>query len=137
MILVQSIYLFFSIFYKNNIEKKILFIIMSKDYNVVYSKDLVSLEKEIEMLDNIPEWTTKIKKMKELKEKITTHRNKLNSFIDIINSGEVKKNKKKKDLSLDELLEQFSETDDIEEKVKLFNHIQYIIKESEMELFEE
>ena len=37
---------------------------MSKDYNVVYSKDLVSLEKEIEMLDNIPEWTTKIKKMK-------------------------------------------------------------------------
>lgn len=110
---------------------------MSKDYNVVYSKDLVSLEKEIEMLDNIPEWTTKIKKMKELKEQITTHRNKLNSFIDIINSGEVKKNKKKKDLSLDELLEQFSETDDIEEKVKLFNHIQYIIKESEMELFEE
>ena len=127
----------FVFIYKNNIEKKILFIIMSKDYNVVYSKDLVSLEKEIEMLDNIPEWTTKIKKMKELKEKITTHRNKLNSFIDIINSGEVKKNKKKKDLSLDELLEQFSETDDIEEKVKLFNHIQYIIKESEMELFEE
>ena len=110
---------------------------MSKDYNVVYNKDLVSLEKEIEMLDNIPEWTTKIKKMKELKEQITTYRNKLNSFIDIINSGEVKKNKKKKDLSLDELLEQFSETDDIEEKVKLFNHIQYIIKESEMELFEE
>ena len=75
--------------------------------------------------------------MQRLKEQITTYRNKLNSFIDIINSGEVKKNKKKKDLSLDELLEQFSETDDIEEKVKLFNHIQYIIKESEMELFEE
>lgn len=110
---------------------------MSKDYNIVYNKDIISLEKEIESLDNIPEWTTKIKKMKELKEKITIHRNKLNSFIDIINSGEVKKNKKKKDISLDDLLKEFSETDDIEEKVKLFNHIQYIIKETEIELFEE
>ena len=110
---------------------------MSKDYNVVYNNGLVSLEKEIESLDNIPEWVTKIKKMKELKETITTYRNKLNSFIDIINSGEVKKNKKKKNISLDELLKDFSETDDIEEKVKLFNHIQYIIKETEYDLFQD
>lgn len=110
---------------------------MSKDYNVVYNNGLVSLEKEIESLDNIPEWATKIKKMKELKETITTYRNKLNSFIDTINSGEVKKNKKKKNISLDELLKDFSETDDIEEKVKLFNHIQYIIKETEYDLFQD
>lgn len=110
---------------------------MSKDYNVVYNNGLVSLEKEIESLDNIPEWATKIKKMKELKETIITYRNKLNSFIDTINSGEVKKNKKKKNISLDELLKEFSETDDIEEKVKLFNHIQYIIKETEHELFQD
>ena len=110
---------------------------MSKDYNVVYNNGLVSLEKEIESLDNIPEWATKIKKMKELKETIITYRNKLNSFIVTINSGEVKKNKKKKNISLDELLKEFSETDDIEEKVKLFNHIQYIIKETEHELFQD
>jgi len=122
--------------YKNIIEKKILFIIMSKDYNVVYNNNLVSLEKEIESLDNIPEWTAKIKKMKELKETITIYRNKLNSFIDIINSGEVKKYKKKKDIPLDDLLKEFSETNDIEEKVKLFNHIQYIIKETEYSLFQ-
>ena len=35
------------------------------------------------------------------------------------------------------LLKQFSEIEDIEEKVKLFNQIQFIIKENEMELFEE
>jgi hypothetical protein len=109
---------------------------MSKDYNVVYNNNLVSLEKEIESLDNIPEWTAKIKKMKELKETITIYRNKLNSFIDIINSGEVKKYKKKKDIPLDDLLKEFSETNDIEEKVKLFNHIQYIIKETEYSLFQ-
>jgi len=100
-------------------------------------KELDDLEKEINNLDDILDWSSKIKKMKELKEQIITHRNKLNSFIEIINSGDVKKNKKKKDLSLNDLLKQFEETDNIEEKVKLFNQIQYIIKENERELFED
>ena len=99
-------------------------------------KELDNLEKEINNLDDILDWSSKIKKMKELKEQIITHRDKLNSFIEIINSGDVKKNKKKKDLSLDDLLKQFEETENIEEKVKLFNQIQYIIKENEKELFE-
>ena len=110
---------------------------MNKDYNFTYSKDIVDLEKEIETLDDIKDWANKIKKMKELKEKIMTQRNKLNSFIETINSGEIKKMKKKKDVSLDDLLKEFEKTDDIEEKVKLFNQIQFIIKENETELFEE
>lgn len=100
-------------------------------------KELDDIEKEINNLDDILDWSSKIKKMKELKEQIITHRNKLNSFIEIINSGDIKKNKKKKDLSLDDLLKQFEETEHIEEKVKLFNQIQFIIKENERELFEE
>jgi hypothetical protein len=100
-------------------------------------KELDDLEKEINNLDDILDWSSKIKKMKELKEQIITHRDKLNSFIEIINSGDVKKNKKKKNLSLDDLLKQFEETENIEEKVKLFNQIQYIIKENERELFED
>jgi hypothetical protein len=100
-------------------------------------KELDDIEKEINNLDDILDWSSKIKKMKELKEQIITHRDKLNSFIEIINSGNIKKNKKKKDLSLDDLLKQFEETENIEEKVKLFNQIQYIIKENEKELFED
>ena len=100
-------------------------------------KELDNIEKEINNLDDILDWSSKIKKMKELKEQIITHRNKLNSFIEIINSSDIKKNKKKKDLSLDDLLKQFEETENIEEKVKLFNLIQYIIKENERELFED
>jgi len=110
---------------------------MNKDYNFIYSKDIVDLEKEIESLDDIKDWANKIKKMKELKEKIMTQRNKLNSFIETINSGEIKKMKKKKDVSLDDLLKEFEKVEDIEEKVKLFNQIQFIIKENETELFEE
>ena len=101
------------------------------------SKELDDIEKEINNLDDILDWSSKIKKMKELKEQIITQRNKLNYFIEIINSGDIKKNKKKKDLSLDDLLKQFEETENIEEKVKLFNLIQYIIKENERELFED
>jgi hypothetical protein len=100
-------------------------------------KELDNIEKEINNLDNILDWSSKIKKMKEVKEQIITQRNKLNYFIEIINSGDIKKNKKKKDLSLDDLLKQFEETENIEEKVKLFNLIQYIIKENERELFED
>ena len=100
-------------------------------------KELDDIEKEINNLDDILDWSSKIKKMKELKEQIITQRNKLNSLIEIINSGDIKKNKKKKDLSLDDLLKQFEETENIEEKVKLFNQIQYIIKENERELFED
>ena len=100
-------------------------------------KELDNIEKEINNLDDILDWSSKIKKMKEVKEQIITQRNKLNSFIEIINSGDIKKNKKKKDLSLDDLLKQFEETENIEEKVKLFNLIQYIIKENERELFED
>ena len=71
------------------------------------SKELDDIEKEINNLDDILDWSSKIKKMKELKEQIITHRDKLNSFIEIINSSHVKKNKKKKDLSLDDLLKQY------------------------------
>lgn len=103
--------------------------------NINNNNEIVSLEKEIDSIDDILDWSSKIKKIKELKEHITTYRNKLNSFIDIINSGYIKK--KKKNVSLDDLLKQFQETEDIEEKVKLFNQIQFIIKENELDLFED
>ena len=59
-------------------------------------KELDNIEKEINNLDDILDWSSKIKKMKEVKEQIITQRNKLNSFIEIINSGDIKKNKKKR-----------------------------------------
>ena len=50
-------------------------------------------------LDDIKEWTIKIKKMKELKERILSQKNKLNTLIESVNSGEIKKSKKKKEMS--------------------------------------
>lgn len=103
---------------------------------------MIALEKEIEGLDDIKEWSDKIIKMKELKEKITFQKSKINTLLETINSGEVKKAKKtKKDkdskVNLDDLLKEFETCENIDDKVKLFNQIQMLIKESELELFEE
>jgi hypothetical protein len=96
-----------------------------------------TLEKEIDSIDNIKEWNLKIKKMKELKDKITMEKDKINSFIEMINSNEsMKTSKKKKDISLDQLVDDFSKCDNIESKVKTFCLIQSMIRETEHELFD-
>ena len=106
------------------------------------NNEMIALEKEIESLDDIKEWSDKIIKMKELKEKITLQKSKINTLLETINSGEVKKAKKtKKDkeskVNLDDLLKEFETCENVDDKVKLFNQIQMLIKESELELFDE
>ena len=98
-------------------------------------EDIINLEKEIDSLDEIKEWSKKMEKIKELKEKINLQKTKINSLIETINSGEVKKSKK--DLNLDDLLVEFENCRDIDEKVKLFNQIQSLLKDNELELFDE
>jgi len=99
------------------------------------NKEIEILEREIDSIDNIKEWSQKISKMKELKDKIISQKIKMNTLLESLNSNEVKK-PKKKNLNLDQLLIDYEESDNLEEKVKLFNNIQYLIKESELELFE-
>jgi len=102
------------------------------------NNEMIVLEKELDEIDQIKEWSKKMQKMKELKEKINLQKIKINSLIETVNSGEVKKVKKaKKDLSLDDLLNEFEICENVDEKVKLFNQIQSLIKDSELELFEE
>lgn len=99
------------------------------------NKEIEILEKEIDAIDDIKEWSEKINKMKELREKIILQKSKMNLLLENLNSNELKK-PKKKNLNLDQLLIDYEESQNLEEKVKLFNSIQYLIKESELELFE-
>jgi hypothetical protein len=82
------------------------------------SKEIQDLEKEIDEINNIKDWSEKVNTMKEIKEKIANQKEKLN-------------------LSLDELFIEFEECKNLEEKVKLFSHIQTMIKDCELELFDE
>jgi len=102
------------------------------------NKEIIDLEKEIDGLDEIKEWSKKMQKMKEIKEKINLQKHKINSLIENVNSNEIKKIKKsKKDLNLDELLNEFEICENVDDKVKLFNQIQSLIKDNELELFDE
>jgi hypothetical protein len=92
-------------------------------------------EKELFEIDEIKEWSLKLIKIKELKLKINNQKNKMTNLLQVL--GEAKKIKKKKDLTIEELLKEFEDSNNLEEKVKLFSHIQYLIKESELELFDE
>ncbi len=99
--------------------------------------DIADIEKEIEKLEKIPEWSEKIILMKNIKEQISEQKTKINQYIEMINSGVYKKNKKMKNMTLDYMIEQFNNTTDMESKVILYNTIQANIIEITSELFDE
>lgn len=99
--------------------------------------DIADIEKEIEKIEKIPEWSEKIILMKNIKEQISEQKTKINQYIEMINSGVYKKNKKMKNMTLDYMLEQFNNTSDMENKVILYNTIQANIIEITSELFDE
>jgi neutral trehalase len=101
------------------------------------NNEVHDLEKEIDEIDNIKDWSEKVIKMKEIKEKIINQKEKLNILLTNLNANDFKKLKKKKDITLNELFIEFEECKNLEEKVKLFSHIQAMIKDCELELFDE
>ena len=101
------------------------------------NKEIQELENEIDEINKMKNWSEKVSKMKEIKEKITNQKIKINNLLQNLNENELKKLKKKKDATIDELLIDFEDSNNIEDKVKIYMHIQYLIKESELELFDE
>ena len=99
--------------------------------------NITDIEKEIEKLEKIPEWSEKIILMKNIKEQICEQKTKINQYIEMINSGSYKKSKKMKNMTLDSMLEQLYNTTDLETKVILYNNIQANIIEITSELFDE
>lgn len=93
-----------------------------------------SIEKNIESLDNIVNWSDKLVKIKEIKTSIEIQKKRLNNFIDMINFGD--SSVIEIDDSLDNMIKQYEQTNDFETKINLFKKIQYIIKETEKELFD-
>jgi hypothetical protein len=101
------------------------------------SKEIQDLENEIEEINKMKDWSEKVIKMKEIKEKITIQKNKINNLLNSLTESEFKKIKKRKDASIDELLVDFEDCNNVEDKAKIYMHIQCLIKESELELFDE
>jgi hypothetical protein len=91
---------------------------------------------EVENLDSIENWNEKIIKMKEIKEKILVEKQKLSDLVNTIGKNEFNESKKKKNKQdFDSLILAFSNSNSVEEKIKLYQLISSHINDVEKELF--
>ncbi len=114
--------------------------------NYTYSNtniNTTSLEKEIELLDNITDWNEKIKMMKNIKSKLTEEQDKLNMLFNDINSindnNNINNNNNNININNDDnlklLIEKFEKETNIYSKVELYKNINFVVKKIEKELF--
>jgi len=101
-----------------------------------------TLEQDVQNLESIESWNEKISKMKEIKEKILLEQQKLSELVNMVikneskPENEVKKKKSKNDkLDLDSLVSSFKNATTLEEKIKLYHHINTHINDVEKQLF--
>lgn len=97
------------------------------------------LENELNQIDLLNNWNDKYIKLKEFKSKIFEEQEKIKDLIEKINNDEpiyeIKK-KKLKNLDLNELIDNFNNSDNLEDKIKYYDMINYYIKDMESQLFE-
>lgn len=86
----------------------------------------------VEKIDNISD---KIKYTKEIKTEIDTEIEKTEKLIHIISSIKPKKHKKYNNMTLDELGNIFEEENNIKKKLKIYEHITYMIELTKGQLF--
>jgi hypothetical protein len=113
--------------------------------NYTYSNtniNTTSLEKEIELLDNITDWNEKIKMMKNIKSKLTEEQDKLNMLFNDINNISDNNNNINNNINninnddnLKLLIEKFEKETNIYSKVELYKNINFVVKKIEKELF--
>lgn len=97
------------------------------------------LENELTQIESINNWNDKYVKLKEFKSKINEEQEKIKDLIDKINNDEAIyeiKKKKLKNLDLNELINNFNDSDNLEDKIKYYDMMNYYIKDMESQLFE-
>ncbi len=97
------------------------------------------IEKEVEQLELIENWSQRVSKMKEIKEKIVTEQQKLNDLVNMVLKDDLKdadKKKKKNDkLDLESLVHNFKHAENIDDKIKYYQLINAHVNEVEKQLF--
>jgi NADH:ubiquinone oxidoreductase subunit D len=98
-----------------------------------------TLEKEVEQLESIENWSERVNKMKEIKENITVEQQKLNELVNMVLKDEVKeadKKKKKTDKTdLESLVNIFKQSENLDDKIKYYHLINAHVNEVEKQLF--
>ena len=102
------------------------------------STDIQELEKKVNSIfnDDITTMLEKSKKLIEIKEDIKKEQDNINYMIDKVSDLSPKKSKKLKNLTLDDLVSLFEKEEDINNKIKIYQNICYIIDKFRNKLFD-
>ena len=102
------------------------------------STDIQELEKKINSIfnDDITTMLEKSKKLIEIKDDIKKEQDNINYMIDKVSDLSPKKSKKLKNLTLDDLVSLFEKEEDINNKIKIYQNICYIIDKFRNKLFD-
>ena len=89
---------------------------------------------EIEKIDNLEKKTESVK---QIKYELKYEQEKIDKMIEKISNLKSKKNKKYKGKSLEDLTIMFNEEDDFDEKIQIYQQINYLIETTKNQLFED
>ena len=89
---------------------------------------------EIEKLNDLDK---KSQSVKEVKDELKTEQERVENMIDKISNIKPKKQKRFKGINLEKLSQMFQEEEDLEEKLKIYQQISYLIELTKNQLFEE
>lgn len=89
---------------------------------------------EIEKIDNLEKKTESVK---QIKDELKYEQEKIDKMIEKISNLKSKKNKKYKGKSLEDLTSMFSEEEDFDEKIQIYQQINYLIESTKNQLFED
>lgn len=95
------------------------------------------IESKIDNINNVTNLTERINMIKEIKETIAEEQEKIGNNINMILNMDniIEPKKKKKSLDLNTLVESFNATELIEDKIKIYHNINYMINTIEKDLF--
>ena len=95
------------------------------------------LNEKIDNIEKIKDIELKTQSVKEVKNEIKEEKDKVEDMIQKISQIKPKKHKKYKGMTLESLSKLFDEEENLHKKLKIYEHIVYLIELTKNQLFEE
>ena len=92
---------------------------------------------KIDKIDKIENLEEKTESVKKIKEELKTEQEKIEKLMDKISNTKSKKQKKFKGVSLENLSRMYNEEENFEDKIEIFQQMNYLIELTKNQLFEE
>ncbi len=100
-------------------------------------EQIIKFNLKIDEIEKLNDLDKKSQSVKEVKDELKVEQDRVEKMIDKISNIKAKKYKKLKGLSLEKLTEMFDAEEDLDEKLKIYQQMSYLIELTKNQLFEE